>query len=213
MRTLTLDLTPANLLSAYAHGIFPMARGRRGRVEWFTADPRAILPLDGFHVPHGLRRTLRKQPFEIRMDTAFRDVMQGCAQPRSRDPSGGDTWINPAIVKAYCNLHERGHAHSVEAWAAPAPAPGRDDPPVLVGGLYGVSLGGAFFGESMFSRISDASKVCLFHLVEHLRARGFVLLDVQFHNAHLQQFGIVEIPAADYLARLRQAIALDVTWR
>jgi leucyl/phenylalanyl-tRNA--protein transferase len=198
---LMLDLSPANLLNAYAHGVFPMADSRDGEVSWYTADPRAILPLDAFHVPRGLRRVLRRRPFDIRMDTAFREVMIGCSEPRLAD---GDTWINLPIIAAYGQLHDLGYAHSVEAWSYDGQ---------LVGGLYGVSIGGAFFGESMFSRVSDASKVCLFHLVEHLRARGYALLDVQFHNPHLQQFGVIEITAAEYLARLREAIALDVTWQ
>ncbi len=162
-----------------------------GEIGWFSPDPRAIIPLDErFHVPHGLRRTLKKGRFELRVNTAFAEVMQGCA----RRP---ETWINQEILASYTELHRLGHAHSVEAWLE-----GR-----LVGGLYGVAQGGAFFGESMFHEVTDASKVALHGLVERLRARGFTLLDTQWTTEHLITFGAYEIPRGKYLTLLRTALA------
>ena len=173
------------LLEAYRNAVFPMA-SPDGKIAWFSPDPRAIIPLDdGFHVPHGLRRTLRKGRFEIRVDTAFETVMRQCA---ARD----ETWIDEQIIVSYVNLHRLGHAHSVEAWLD-----GR-----LAGGLYGVALGGAFFGESMFHEVTDASKVALHALVMRLRARGFELLDTQWLTPHLETFGALEIPRAEYRERL-----------
>lgn len=184
-------LDPPLLLNAYASGIFPMAM-ENGELGWFSPDPRGIIPLDdGFHVPHGLRRTLKKAPFEVRVNTAFGDVMRGCADRR-------ETWIDDTIYKSYVRLHALGHAHSVETW--------RDGE--LVGGLYGVALGGAFFGESMFSRTADASKVALVALVGRLRDRGYVLLDTQWTTPHLRQFGARDIPRREYMARLRGALAV-----
>ena len=157
-----------------------------GEIAWFSPDPRAIIPLDeGFRVPHGLRRVLKKGVFEIRVDTAFETVMRECA---ARE----ETWINEEIIASYTALHRLGHAHSVEAWCD-----GR-----LAGGLYGVTLGGAFFGESMFHEVTDASKVALHALVIRLRARGFELLDTQWITPHLETFGAVEIPRAEYRERL-----------
>jgi leucyl/phenylalanyl-tRNA--protein transferase len=183
---LTADL----LLQTYTQGIFPMGVG--GRICWFQPDPRAILPLEGFRASKTLRQTVRSGRFEIRIDTAFEDVMRGCA-----DRADG-TWIDGRIVRVYGELFERGHAHSVEAWRA-----GR-----LAGGLYGVSLGGAFFGESMFHRQRDASKVVLAALVARLRERGFSLLDIQFLTPHLEQFGAIEIPHGRFMKLLRAALAL-----
>ncbi|MEX0774942.1 MAG: leucyl/phenylalanyl-tRNA--protein transferase [Phycisphaeraceae bacterium] len=199
-------MTPRLLVQAYAQGWFPMARSRHGEIGWCCPDPRAILPLEAFHVPHGLRRALRKEPYVITRDRAFAQVIQACAQPRAADP---DTWISAPIIAAYTQLHELGLAHSVEAWRVSSVAGGADE---LVGGLYGVALGGAFFGESMFSNAPDASKICLVHLVEHLRVAGYVLLDVQFHNPHLEQFGIVEVRREDYLDRLAQAVQMGAVW-
>jgi len=176
------------LLHAYRHAVFPMAM-ENGEIAWFSPDPRAIIPLDTFHVPHGLKRTLKKTKFEIRIDTAFEAVMRACAQ---RD----ETWINDVIVASYVNLHREGHAHSVEAWLGEK----------LVGGLYGVSIGGAFFGESMFHEATDASKVALHALVERLRARGFALLDTQWLTPHLVTFGAIEIPRLEYQRRLGEAV-------
>lgn len=178
-------MIPAELLlHAYRQAIFPMAV-EGGEIAWFSPDPRAIIPLETFHVPHGLKRTLKKGRFEIRIDAAFEGVMRACAE---RD----ETWITEEIVVSYVNLHRLGHAHSVEAWLE-----GR-----LVGGLYGVSLGGAFFGESMFHAVTDASKVALHALVERLRAHGFGLLDTQWITPHLLTFGAVEISRAEYQRRL-----------
>jgi len=188
-------LTPDLLLRAYAAGIFPMAESRHDQ-ELFWVDPeqRGIIPLDRFHVPRRLRRTVRQAPFEIRCDTVFGEVMQACSEPA---PGRPDSWINDEIIRAYTELHRLGHAHSVECW--------RNG--VLAGGLYGVSLGAAFFGESMFSRATDASKVALVHLVARLRAGGFMLLDTQFITRHLQQFGSREIPREAYHRLLAEALS------
>ena len=178
------------LLQGYRLGVFPMAM-EDDSIEWFSPDPRAILPLDNFHVPHALRRLLRRDVFEMTIDTAFSEVIRGCAKRK-------DTWISREIIQSYTRLHELGHAHSVEAWKE-----GK-----LAGGLYGVVVGGAFFGESMFHRVTDASKVALVTLVEHLRARKFVLLDTQWLTPHLQQFGGIEISRNHYLRLLRRAVEL-----
>ncbi len=170
--------------------MFPMAMPD-GKIGWFSPDPRGVLPLETFHVPHGLARTLRKAPFEIRIDTVFGEVMRACAQRE-------ETWINKEILRSYQRLFELGYAHSVEAWRE-----GR-----LVGGLYGLALGGAFFGESMFHFETDASKVALYELVERLKARGFTLLDTQWNTSHLATFGAVEIPRDDYIAKLHAALQL-----
>lgn len=186
-------LPPDLLCNAYAQGIFPMAM-QNGEIGWFSPDPRGIIPLDDrFHIPHGLKRTLKKQPFEVRFDTAFRDVMLGCAERDS-------TWINEQIITSYCRLFDLGIGHSVETY--------RDG--ALVGGLYGIAIGGVFFGESMFSRATDASKVALVALVERLRTSGFVLLDTQWTTNHLQTFGAVEIPRKEYLKQLKHGVQLDV---
>jgi leucyl/phenylalanyl-tRNA--protein transferase len=185
------------LVNAYASGWFPMAIAP-GEIRWYSPDPRGIIPLDTFHLPARLARTLRKRPFDIRIDTAFREVIEGCA---AREDEEGN-WIDAEIVDSYCALHERGFAHSVETWQD-----GR-----LVGGLYGVALGGAFFGESMFHRASDASKAALVALVERLRQRGFVLLDTQWVTDHLLQFGAVEITRRRYLRLLDQALAVDASF-
>ena len=166
------------------------------RVFLLDPDERGVLPLDAFHVPRRLRRTVRRDPYEIRIDTAFADVLAGCA---AAAPGREETWINERIVSLYCELHTQGDAHCVEAW--------RDGE--LVGGLYGVRLGAAFFGESMFSRADDASKITLVHLAARLAAGGFRLLDTQFITEHLRQFGAVEIDRAHYHARLRAAIEAD----
>lgn len=188
-------LTPEVLLAAYRSGIFPMGDDVTGAVRWYAPDPRGVLPLEAFHVPRTLGRTVRQAPFDVAADRDFEAVIRACAA-RER------TWITEEVMAAYGALHRRGHAHSVECWQG-----GR-----LVGGLYGVSLGGAFFGESMFHRVTDASKVALVHLVRRLRRRGFVLLDTQYTTPHLERFGVVEIPRAAYERRLARALALDVTW-
>lgn len=182
------------LLRAYAFGVFPMAEARDDpELFWIDPEHRGILPLDNFHLPRRLKRTIKAEPFEVRIDTSFRQVMMACAE--SGEAREG-TWINDQIIALYSELFARGHAHSVECWQE-----GR-----LVGGLYGVSLGAAFFGESMFSRETDASKVALVYLVARLRFGGFKLLDTQFVTTHLQQFGTIEISRDAYRARLREAV-------
>jgi leucyl/phenylalanyl-tRNA--protein transferase len=225
-------LEPEVLLTAYRHGIFPMAINRRGEIGWFSPDPRAVIPLDErFHVPHGLRRTWRRSVvaaldtrgslsassapprspraaaarFSITFDTDFESVIRACAKRRE------GTWISREIIESYCRLHRLGYAHSVEVWLAETAAstlqtPG---PTRLAGGLYGVHIGGAFFGESMFHRVTDASKVALVALVERLRSCGFALLDTQWQTPHLKQFGTYEIPRREYLRRLERALKLD----
>lgn len=190
-----MELTPRLLLSAYAQGVFPMAEDD-GQIYWYQPDPRTILPLSSFHVPRRLQRTVQQGVYQVYMNTAFEAVMRFCAAPA---PERKKSWINEEIIAAYTRLHRLGFAHSVESWLN-----GR-----LVGGLYGVALGGFFAGESMFSRERDASKVALVHLVGHLRARGFLLLDVQFMTDHLQRFGAVEIPDALYQQYLAQALPVQ----
>ena len=188
-------LTPDILLRAYAAGIFPMAESAKATdLVWFDPPVRAIIPLDHqFHVPRRLKRTLRHPPYTIKFNTAFREVMRACA---ASAPGRTTTWINREITDLYCTLHWRGHAHSIEAW----------DGENLVGGLYGVSLGSAFFGESMFSSRNDASKISLVHLVALLRGCGFTLLDTQFQTEHLAQFGTHEITRMNYQHLLSAAI-------
>ena len=189
-----MKLKPELLLRAYAVGIFPMAESRvESEIHWIDPELRGVLPLDGLHVSKRLRRTLKSSRFEVHADKAFDQVIKGCATPA---PDRRDTWINPAIERLYTDLHNMGFAHSVECW--------QDGE--LVGGLYGVTLGAAFFGESMFSRARDASKVALVHLVYRLRQGGFLLLDTQFQTPHLSRFGVVEISRDDYRAQLSRAI-------
>jgi len=187
-------LTPELLLRAYAAGIFPMAQSRNDRhIFWIDPQMRGILPLEGFHVPKSLKKIIRHGVFDIRINTAFEQVINFCAQPFK---NRRDTWINAEIMRAYTELHYRGFVHSVETWLENR----------LVGGLYGVAIGAAFFGESMFSRVTDASKVALVYLVERLRAGGYRLLDTQFVTDHLRRFGAVEIPCRLYLERLEDAL-------
>ena len=190
----TVPLDPETLLNAYAQGVFPMA-DRDGHVRWYTADPRGVLPLDGFHVPGTLRQLVRKSPqqggFDVRIDHDFEAAMRGCMEARA-----GATWISEDLIRAYVSLHRLGFAHSVECYKDGA----------LAGGLYGVSIGAAFFGESMFHRVRDASKVALVHLVNRLREREYELLDSQATTGHLRRFGAIDIPAAVYLVKLRAAI-------
>jgi leucyl/phenylalanyl-tRNA--protein transferase len=192
-------LDPESLLSAYAQGAFPMAN-RDGVIRLYTADPRGIIPLDDrFHVPGTVRQLVKRPPeqggFEIRINHGFEAVMRGCMAERKGDNWDG-TWINDELVAGYVRLHALGFAHSVECWRGGE----------LAGGLYGVSLGGAFFGESMFHRQRDASKVALVHLVNRLRERGYELLDTQASTPHLRQFGCVDLPAGEYLRSLRKAL-------
>ena len=188
------------LLTAYAAGWFPMAV-EGGEIRWFSPDPRGVLPLDRFYVPSRLARVIRSGRFELRVDTAFEEVIRACAEAE-RDREDPGTWISEEIIDSYVALHDAGVAHSVEAWRGGH----------LVGGLYGVSLRGAFFGESMFHRETDASKVALAGLVERLRARGFVLLDTQWVTPHLEQFGAIEIPRDEYIARLHAALEVETSF-
>ena len=182
------------VINAYAQGIFPMADAD-GTIHWYAPDPRAILEHENLHVARSLRATIRKGIYEVRMDTAFEEVMRCCA---ARE----ETWIKVVFIETYTQLHYAGLAHSVEAW--------KDG--VLVGGLYGVALRGAFMGESMFSHATDASKVCLVILVEHLKSKGYVLHDTQFWTPHLETLGVTEIPRRDYERRLREALRLNCKW-
>ncbi|MDH5489619.1 MAG: leucyl/phenylalanyl-tRNA--protein transferase [Rhodospirillaceae bacterium] len=190
-------LSPEILVRAYAAGVFPMSESRDDQtIFWVDPRLRGIIPLDGLHVSKSLKKTIRKNKFEIRCDTAFDRVIEGCALPRPGHP---ETWINDEIIRAYCEMHEMGLAHSVECWRE-----GK-----LVGGLYGVSLRGAFCGESMFSLETDASKVALVHLVARLKLGGYVLLDTQFLTEHLKTMGAVEISNREYLERLERALGVD----
>jgi leucyl/phenylalanyl-tRNA--protein transferase len=187
-------LTPEQLLLAYRAGVFPMAERREDtELFWVSPDARGIIPLDTFHLPRRLARTVKSDRFTVRVDTAFEAVMQACAEPAG---DRKESWINAEILSLYTALYRMGHAHSVECW--------RNEE--LVGGLYGVKIGAAFFGESMFSRARDASKVALAHLVARLKAGGFTLLDSQFLTSHLAQFGAIEIPRDDYLDLLAEAV-------
>ena len=184
-------LTPEILEACYRAGAFPMDDGH-GRMGFYHSDPRSILELDALRVSKSLARVVRKGTYEVRVDYDFEAVIRGCAERR-------DTWIGAEIIRSFVRFHELGKAHSVEAYRGGA----------LAGGLYGVTLGGAFMGESMFSRMPDASKVCLVHLVERLKSRGFTLLDCQIQNDHLARLGAAEIPEREYLRRLEEALCLD----
>jgi leucyl/phenylalanyl-tRNA--protein transferase len=190
-----MDVTPDIVLQAYCAGLFPMASSRHSAdINWYDPERRGLLPIAGLHVPQRLRRTIRKQPYQITFDRDFPAVMRGCADARP------DTWINDEIIALYTELHRQCFGHSVEVWRE-----GK-----LVGGVYGLALGGAFFGESMFSTATDASKIALVHLVARLWRQGFELFDAQFTNAHLQQFGIEEISRAEYHRRLKKALNKNV---
>jgi leucyl/phenylalanyl-tRNA--protein transferase len=185
----------ATLLRAYQVGLFPMAEVDEHGAElirWYSPDPRGVIPLGGFHIPRSLKRAMKNGGHEIRIDSDFPAVIAGCAD-RS------ETWISPGLLASYVSLHELGWAHSIECW----------DAGELAGGWYGVALGGAFFGESMFSKRTGASKAALVHLVAHLKARGFVLLDTQWSNPHLEQFGCIEIPRGQYLRELDAALQVE----
>jgi leucyl/phenylalanyl-tRNA---protein transferase len=192
-------MIPSDLLvSAYAGGWFPMA-AEPGEIRWYSPDPRGIIPLERFHVPARLARVLRNGRFQIEIDRDFEAVIRACAEA-DRDDEDAGTWIDDEIMESYCALHRAGLAHSVEAWQG-----GR-----LAGGVYGVAIGGAFFGESMFHDVTDASKVALAALVDRLRTRGYRLLDVQWVTPHLERFGAIEIPRRRYLKLLEEALTLDV---
>jgi leucyl/phenylalanyl-tRNA---protein transferase len=193
-------LTPDLLLCAYASGLFPMANDRHDpTIHWIDPKRRGVLPLHRFHQPRSLRKLIRKGVFEVRVDGAFAEVIEACAEVRPERPR---TWLNDELIALYCTLHRRGYAHSVETWAG-----GR-----LVGGLYGVSLGAAFFGESMFSHARDASKVALAALVERLSAGGYRLLDTQFVSDHLRRFGAIEIARERYRRELQRALATSAVF-
>lgn len=184
-------LTPELILQAYQAGIFPMAADRKSaEILWYDPDMRGILPIKDLHVPKRLQRTIKKQPYQITFNQAFNEVIRGCAETRA------ETWINDDIIAVYTALHQKGFTHSVEAWQGTR----------LVGGVYGLALGGAFFGESMFSTATDASKIALVHLTARLWRQGFELLDTQFINDHLKQFGVYEVSWADYHRHLKKAL-------
>ena len=187
------DFCTPRLRLAYRSGIFPWTVNP---ITWWSPDPRAIFELEQFHVPRSLAKFIRKRPFEITRDRAFRQVMRGCG---ASAPGRGQTWVTPEFIEAYMDLHEQGHAHSVECWRSGE----------LVGGIYGVSLGGLFAGESMFHRATNASKVALFHLVEHLRAYRFALFDIQMITPATRQLGAVEISREEYLKRLKAAVQMN----
>ena len=194
-----MNITPELLLSAYMQGIFPMAESAKSDdVFWVDPDERGIFPLDQFHVPKKLAKKIRTEPFNVRINMAFRDVMLKCAEPTD-NVDRKNTWINKTILTRYNELHEMGYAHSVECWQ-------NDE---LVGGLYGVSLNGAFCGESMFHTVTDASKIALVYLVARLKVGGYSLLDTQFVTDHLSQFGAIEIPRKEYRSRLKDALAIE----
>jgi leucyl/phenylalanyl-tRNA--protein transferase len=182
------------LLLAYSSGYFPMADPQSGAISWYSPDPRAIIPIETYTPSRTLRRTIHRGLFRVTLNSAFREVIRGCA---ARD----DTWISAEIIEAYGRLHDRGYAHSVEAWSEDR----------LAGGLYGVALGGAFFGESMFSRVTEASKVAFAYLVDRLRRGGFILLDTQFINDHVRQFGAMEVPRPRYLEMLSRALEVHAS--
>lgn len=189
-----MKVTAELLLTAYTQGIFPMADDRTGaELQWYDPNERGILPLEGFHIPKRLQRTIRTEPYQVTYDTCFSDVMAACARSA---PGRETTWINAEIESLYAELNRSGFAHSIEVWS------GED----LVGGLYGVHIGAAFFGESMFSTMDDASKIALVYLVARLKAGGFRLLDTQFVTDHLLQFGAMEIPRAEYKTMLEKVV-------
>ena len=198
-------LSPETLIKAYALGVFPMAEHHDDdRIFFVDPDERGILPLDDVHLPRSLKKRVRQRPYKITVNTAFDQVIDGC---RAITSTRAESWINPQIRQLYCALHRLGFAHSVEAW--------QDDgtqTPQLVGGLYGVALAGAFFGESMFSRATDASKITLVHLMARLKAGGFTLLDTQFSNPHLEQFGVLEIAREDFQQELSIALAAEASF-
>ena len=192
LRKVTRGITPETVEAGYRHGIFPMAEMALGIVTWHRPSVRAIIPVEGFHIPRSLHRTMNRGGFDVSVDRAFDDVMAACA---ARD----ETWISDEFRRVYGELHRRGKAHSVEVWVKGA----------LAGGLYGVHLGGAFFAESKFHRVTDMSKVALAHLAGRLRDRGFALLEVQYLTPHLAQFGTVEVSHREYMRRLETALRLS----
>lgn len=196
-----LILTPELILEAYRHGLFPMAHSAAARtVQWVCPDQRGLLPIDTLHIPRRLLKTLKQTPFDIRIDTAFEELITRCGKATEDRP---ETWINDEIKAVFCRLHETGHAHSVEVW----------DNDRLIGGLYGLHIGSVFFGESMFSRTRDASKIALVHLAARLWCGGFTLLDTQFINNHLKQFGAYETPHEEYMTELEDALEITADFK
>ena len=193
-------ITPEQVLSAYQHGMFPMARGRFGEIHWYISEPRAIIPLDKFRVRRSLRKAYQKNPYQIIFDTAFPAVIRACA--RHHEVEGKEVWLSDEMIDLYCELHRRGHAHSVEVWEG-------DN---LVGGLYGIAMQAAFFGESMFSRVPFASQFALLALTERLRRQGFLLLDAQVMTSHLAQFGAIELTHDEYMGKLIHALHEERTF-
>ena len=185
----------AYMLSGYEQGMFPRADDETGVIYWYSPDPRAILPLDGLRISRSLRKVIDRKTFTIKTDVAFEEVVRSCAQRSS-------TWISEEIIRTFCDLHKLGYAHSVECWLEDT----------LAGGLFGISLGAAFFGESMFHTVTDASKVALAALVSRLNDNGFLLLDIQFMTDHLKSLGATEIPKDEYLERLETALSVPTTW-
>lgn len=189
------SITPSQILTAYRHGLFPMARGKYGSVEWFLAEPRTIIPLNGrLIIPHTVRKLIRKGGYEIRIDENFPDVIRACA--RHHEVSPEEVWLSEEMIELYLKLHLQGHAHSVEVWTEAG----------LVGGLYGVALKGAFFGESMFSRAPSASQLALAALIERLRERKYLLLDAQMRTPHIARFGAIDLNHDEYMASLALAM-------
>jgi leucyl/phenylalanyl-tRNA--protein transferase len=182
-------IDPQFLCAAYCNGYFPMADPNTGEINWYSPDPRTIFDLNEFHIPRSLKLTLKKKEYEIRINKKFEEVMRACAERE-------ETWISETIIQSYIQLHQLGHAHSVETW--------KDGK--LAGGLYGGAIRGAFFGESMFSRLRDASKIALVNLVMRLKERGFTLLDTQYLTSHLEKFGAREIPRNEYLIQLEESL-------
>ncbi len=189
----TID--PQFLCTAYCNGYFPMADSKTGEISWYSPDPRTIFDLNEFHIPRSLKLTLKKEEFEVHVNKQFEEVIRACAERE-------ETWISETIIQSYSQLHQLGYAHSVETW--------KDGK--LVGGLYGVALCGAFFGESMFSRITDASKIALVYLVKRLKEREFTLLDTQYLTPHLERFGAREIPRSDYMKRLETSLNITCSF-
>ena len=188
-------IDPQFLCTAYCNGYFPMADSKTGEIGWYSPDPRTIFDLNEFHTPRSLKLTLRKEECEICIDKQFEEVMRACAERE-------ETWISETIIQSYIQLHQLGFAHSVEIW--------KNDK--LVGGLYGVAIRGAFFGESMFSRMRDASKIALVNLVKRMKERGFILLDTQYLTPHLEKFGAREIPRSEYMKRLEESLTITCSF-
>jgi len=188
-------IDPELLLTAYCNGFFPMAEPQTGEIRWYSPNPRCIFELDEFHVPRSLKQLIKKRNYEIKIDKAFRDVIEGCANRT-------ETWISDVIINSYIELYKLGFAHSVEVWINNE----------LAGGLYGVAIKGAFFGESMFTKVKNASKIALVHLVNRLKERGYLLLDTQFITPHLAMFGAKEIPRQEYLKRLKEAMNINCSF-